>query len=245
MRSLRYAIAGAVLALVPLAAEASVNPSPSPTLDKILVAPPSSDYLEATSNKSGLIEGPFDAAQYATSMSSNPAQAQATLVTEGFVSGYGRNWVSLATQQVLVEQVVAFTGGDGAKLLLARVEVADKADATYQHELSITGIDSYTGAHFYDAASILPNTDGFAFVKGNDYFSVLVTSGKDDTGAFAASQARRQYAFAPDYTIPPSQWPRAASASNTNAVIGRILVLGIIGLSAVVLIILRNRRRPA
>jgi hypothetical protein len=234
-------MAGAVLALLPLAAAAS--PSLSPTLDKALANAPTSDYVEANATASGVIEGPFDAAHYAATSSAKATQIQATLQHDGFVAGYGRTWIQRASQHVLVEAVLAFNGGDGAKKWLAASEVADKADTNYQHAVSITGINSYYGAHFYYTSSKAYG-DGFAFVKGNDYFFVIAVSAKNDTGPIATTQTTAQYNFAPSETIPSSQWPENASHPASNLVgflVVPIIVLAV--LIVVVAFVVRRSRR--
>jgi hypothetical protein len=235
------AIAGTVMALVPLVAEAS--PSPSPTLDTVLAAAPTKDYVEADATAAGVLEGPFDAAHYAAGNASKQAEIQATLEHDGFVGGYGRTWVQRAAQHVLVEAVIAFKGGDGAKKWLAASELADKADANYQRPVSITGIDSYYGAHFYYTSSKAYG-DGFAFVKGNDFFFVIAVSAKDDTGPIAMTQTTAQYNAAPSETIPSSQWPENAAASvSRNVGIFLIPIIVIVLLIALVAyFVMRSRR---
>jgi hypothetical protein len=244
MKRVLYAVAGAVLAILPVVAAAA--PSPSPTLDRVLAAAPTSDYVEADATASGVIEGPFDAHHYAATSTTNAAQIQVTLERDGFVGGYGRTWIQRASQHVLVEAVIAFTGGDGAKKWLAASELADKADPNYQHPVSITGIDSYYGAHFYYTSSKAYG-DGFAFVKGNDFFFIIAVSAKNDTAPIATTQTTAQYNFAPSDTIPSSQWPENASRSvtfNVGFLIVPIIVV-ILLIALVALVVMRRSRRAA
>jgi hypothetical protein len=173
-----YVAGVATAALLPLGAMAS--PSPSPGLETMLAAPPSSDYVEADSTAPGVIEGSLDTDQYiATGNPANASAIKATLQRDGFIGGFGRTWIQRTTQHVLVEGAVAFSGGDGAKRWLAASELADKADPNYSHPLTVNGIDAYYGAQSTVAASN-SYIDAFAFVKGNDFFFVIAVSKTDD-----------------------------------------------------------------
>jgi hypothetical protein len=244
-----YAIACAAAALMPVIAMAS--PSPSPALDTVLASPPAANFVEADKTTPGVLEGAFDAQAYvANGNPPNAAQVQATLQRDGFVAGYGRTWVQRATQHVLVEAVLAFSGGDGAKRWLTASELADKADTNYQHPISVTGIDTYYGAHFFYATN-KAYADEFAFVKGNDYLVVATVSGADDLGDSAKAQTKAQFDAAPAYTIPPSAWPASTSAVtasfayNLGRVIGYVLIAAVV-IGVILLIVglvVRSRRR--
>lgn len=242
-----YVAVGAIAALLPLVATAS--PSPSPGLDTMLAAPPTTDFVEADKTAPGVVEGSFDANQYvAIGKPANPDAVKTTLQREGFIAGFGRTWVQRATQHALVEGVVAFSGGDGAKSWLGASELADKADPNYSHPVSVAGIDAYYGAHFTYAATS-SYADAFGFVKGNDFFFILSVSRKDDQGTFASSQTTAQYIVAPDYSIPPSQWPQPpplVGGFDTASPAAHVLEFALIGgiLMLVAGLVLRSRRRP-
>jgi hypothetical protein len=239
--------AACAIALQPLGAFASL-PVPNPALSGILAPPPSKDYVESDRNVPGLLEGPFDAKTFVASTGSTKADAmQKTLERYGFVDGYGRTWFQKGTQHVLVEYVMAFANNDGAKKWLRAAQAADKSDPGYQRPISLTGIDNYYGAHFFYSKS-QSYGDGFAFVKGNDFFTLVFVSPKDDLGNAAADQTKRQFDLAPDYTIPPSQ---SASTDSLAYNVGRLIVpviflvllLGLI--LFVVAMVRRSQRRPA
>ena len=80
----------------------------------------------------------------------------------------------------MVEIVVAFTGGNGAKQWLQQSQVADMTDPTFQHSITVDGIDPYYGARMSDSSSYF--ADAFLFVKGNDGFLVSTISSVDDLG---------------------------------------------------------------
>lgn len=234
------------VALQPL--EALASPTPSPALSGLLAPPPSADYVEARPSVPGVFEGPFDAKGYiANSESSGKAdQIQRTLERDGFIDGYGRTWVQKGSGKVLIEYVIAFSGGDGAKRWLTVSQVEDKADSNYKRSLSLTGIDTYYGGHYFYSSSQVYG-DGFAFVKGNDFFALIFLSSKDDLGSAAADQTKLQFDSAPAYTIPPSEWPHSSSTANeAGASAGRLLLYGLIGaVLAVVGFVIRSRRRTA
>jgi hypothetical protein len=235
------------IALLPVAVAAAASPTPSPSLETVLAKPPA-DFNELTT--SGTFAGAFDADGYAkTAAPSNASAVASTLQRDGFVAGYGRTWVQRSAVHVLVEVAMAFTGGDGAKKWLTQSEVADKADPNYQHSDSITGISPYYGAHFVYKSN---NTfgDGFAFVKGNDFFLLVAVSRTDDVLNLASTQSKAQFDSAPASTIPSSQWPENANTSQSTAynigrAIGFVFVLAVVVgiILAAVFLVLRSRRR--
>ena len=239
---------GAVLLVQPAAVLAA--PTPTPGLDKILVAPPGTGFVEQPkSPSSGLFEGEFDATGYAkTTGTSAATQTKQALDQDGFLKGYGRTWLSKATGHGYVEFVMAFTGGKGAKTWLRQSELADKAEPTYKQALTITGIDSYYGVKLVDTVNKF-YADAYVFVKGNDLLLVRYVSGKNDLATIAATQTKRQFDSAPAYTIPPAQWPETKT-SNTALDIAKLIgafVIGVvlIGLIGGAFLVMRSRRRPA
>jgi hypothetical protein len=179
--------------------------------------------------------------------SPNATEIQQTLERDGFVDGYARTWTQKAARHVLIEYVMAFGGSDGAKRWLKSAEVADKADPNYLHALTLTGIDTYYGAHFFYASSKAYG-DGFAFVKGNDFFTLIFVSAADDLGTAAADQAKLQFTSAPAFTIQPAQQTPAESAAfDAGKLFGDAvfvaLIIGVILFAFAM--IRRSRRRPA
>ena len=225
-------------------------PTPSPGLDGILIKPPSTTFKEEPKAAPGIIEGPFDAAQYAQGTSAPNATATANLLApNGFVGGFGRTWTSPGNAHVLVEAVMAFAGAKGAVAWMRQSEAADKANPTYSQALTVAGIDTYYGAMLIDKVHKIYG-DEFVFAKGNDILFVAYRSGKNDLGTVAATQAKKQFDAAPPYTIPPDQWPESnvvttspfAGLKTIGLVIGVLILLGLIGAGG---FILWSRRRPA
>ncbi len=235
------AAAIATLALTPLSADAA-TPSPSPSLDKVLAPPPSSDFAELTT---GVLHGQFDAHDWATTNSTGSAatETETTLKKDGFVDGYGKEWGQASAGHAMIEAVMAFTGGKGARSALTAIEASDKADSNYKHANTISGIDNYYGAHFADTQT---NTfvDLYVFVKGNDIFFVVLASGKDDVLTVATNQTKTQFDSAPASTIPTSQWPEnIANKSSSFPVVPVVVVLAIVLAVVVVGVVLATRRR--
>lgn len=241
------AIVTASLAALILPVTAAAASSPQPRLSEILAEPAADGYTEVQQHTPGLLQGEFGATDYASLDGRNFATTMQTLRKDGFITGYGRAWVQQAPNHVLVEIAVAFTGGAGAKTWLKQSQQADLTDPTFQHLISVDGMDNYYGARMSDSNSYF--ADAFLFVKGNDGFLVSTISSADDLGDSAAVQARVQYLHAPAYTIPPDGWPGARPAlfSMSNAV--AIAPLATAGLAAgaaltwLAIVVVRRRRR--
>src|SRR5256886_821288 len=217
------------------------------TMRRATFAAPPSGYSELTSAP---FHGHFTASQYAaqTADASKKASVEATLNREGFVDGYGDAWVSTSTGHVLVEWVLAFSGGRGAQHWLIAAETGDKSDPTYSHADTMSGIDPYYGEHVVDAANKTAGDD-LSVSKGSAGFLVLVASASDNNLATATEQAKAQHDSAPESTIPSSHWPDTQSNSaafDTGRVTAYVLVAALIlAVIAVVLgLILPRRQRP-
>jgi opacity protein-like surface antigen len=235
------ALAAAAMAMAPMAAAAA--PSPSPSLDTVLAKPPSG-YTEVTTSS---LNGRFSAHEYAQNASGvSPQETESTLNKDGFVDGYAKTWVSASPRRALVELVMAFTGGAGARKVMTALETSDKADARFTHTDTMTGIDPYYGVHFAGGGTF---ADEFVFVKGNDLFGVAVGAPTDNVLKPAQDQTTSQFDSAPSETIPSSQWPENAT-HNVPLAIGAIGALIPIVLVAIVvigvgLLLVARSRRPA
>jgi hypothetical protein len=231
------ALALGAMAMTPVASAAS--PTPSPSLDTVLAAPPSG-YSQLTTSS---LNGEFTSHQYAANGTGVSAQqTESTLNRDGFVDGYARTWVLASPRRALVELVMAFTGGAGARKVLSALEASDKADSRFTHADTVSGIEPYFGVHFVDKGTF---ADEFVFVKGNDLFGVLVAAPTDDVLTPARDQATAQYNSAPAETIPSSQWPENAFTGQSLAYWAgyfSIPVLFVIVVVAVIAIA-RSRRR--
>lgn len=230
-----------LVAIAPLTAHATSSPHPS--LDTVLAAPPSSDFMELTTSP---LAGTFTAHQWAqlNSDSATAASSESTLLRDGFVEGYGKTWAQASSGHGLVEAVMAFSGGRGATEALRAMEKGDKSDANYVHADTMSGLGTYYGAHIVVSANSLIE-DLYGFVKGNDVFAVLFVSTKDDVADLAVQQARAQYESAPGSTIPTSEWPENVNpaAAFPIAVFG--VGVGVIVIVAGLVAFLLLRRRTA
>src|SRR5205807_5927931 len=143
----------AVLAVALAPAAAHASPSPSPSLGTLLAAPPVSNYVIDTQSFMR-VQGDFNAAQYVNFLApSDPSQMETTLQHDGFVSGFGRSWAQQGTSHLLLEIVIAFTGGTGAKSWLAASEAADSSNQYFKGAIVVTGVDPSYGGHFADPAT--------------------------------------------------------------------------------------------
>src|SRR5207245_3720925 len=200
----------AAAALLPIAAAAI--PIPSPSLAKVLLPAPSG-YTEV--GASAPFHGQFNSQVYAAGWGTKAADAQKALDDNGFVDAYGTVLVNQLDKHVLVEYVVAFAGGNGARSWLSYTEASDKVDPTFRHADTISGIDPYFGEHkVYPSHNV---SDAFDFVKGNDYFVIGFQSTRDDVLALATSRDKSQFDSAPGSTIPPAQWPEHAGTPPSDS----------------------------
>jgi len=225
------------IALLPLTAAAEYTPSPS--LDQILLAPPVG-YTEQTLTT--LPHGRFTIHEYAVTYGPKVAEAEIVMQQDGFVDGFSTLWANKVTQHGMIEFVIAFSGGRGARSFLSYMDAASKADPAYRHANSITGIDPYWGEHqVYPSGAV---SDAFAFVKGNDLFLMEFVSGKDDVLDLTTGYAKNLYNSAPASTIQPADWPENGGTGNTKEpalAVGGVLVFvlviaflaGGVGLTAV------------
>ena len=233
------ALAVIAAALLPIAA--SAYPVPSPGLERVLAAPPTG-FTELIQAK---FHGRFTAHDYAATYDSKAADAEDAMRRNGFVDGFGVTWVQESTGHTLIEFVIAFEGGNGARSWLAYEEASIKSHMEYQHANSMAGIGPYYGVHLVDPFTQIV-IDGFTFVKGNDMFGVGFASAKDDALSLATTQVRSQYDFAPKETIPSAQWAENASKNDFNDLARILAVVLIVALVAGVgtLVVARVRSRP-
>jgi hypothetical protein len=250
MRRMVCALVLAASTMLPLSAAAVVSPSPS--LAQIMLPAPSG----YTGQRSTVLSGSFISQNLSSAWGTKAADAQRALDQDGFVDGFGMMVVNEAAQRALITYIVAFAGGQGATDWLSYAQAGHRADPTYQHADSISGIGSYYGEHnVYPSHDV---SDAFVFVKGNDLFVVGFESTQDDVLNLAMSRAKSQYDSAPNSTIPTSQWPEnfktpassqgAASPGIPIAVgglIGAVLILAlVVGMIWLVVALLR-RSRPS
>ena len=192
------------LALISTAALLAA-PTPSVSLDTMLAPPPGSGYVAGISPDGAPI-GAFGPAAYASYVAAADSTLANTLSQDGFAGGFGASWREQTSGHDLVELVVAFAGGAGARNWLTTAQRIARASDHYRRAIVVFGIGQYYGVH--NANPGAPSySDVVSFVKGNNFFTVGFTSGADDLALLAAAQARRQSDFAPNDSIPPAQWP--------------------------------------
>ncbi len=208
MRRILGALVLAASSMLPMSAAAAPNPSPS--LAQVMLPAPSTYTAETSS----ALSGSFTSHNLSSAWGTRAAEAQTALEQDGFVDGYGITVVNHTIHHRLIEYIVAFTGGQGAMNWLSVAEAGDKADPTYQHSDSISGIDSYYGEHnVYPSHDV---SDAFVFVKGNDFFVVAYESTQDDVLSLAITRAKNQFDSAPNSTISAAEWPENAKAATAS-----------------------------
>jgi len=238
MRRILGALVIAASSMLPMSAAAAPNPSPS--LAQVMLPAPSGYTAETSS----AISGSFASHNLSSAWGTKAAEAQTALEQDGFVDGYGITVVNHTIHHRVIEYIVAFAGGQGAMNWLSFAEAGDKADPTYQHSDSISGIASYYGEHnVYPSQNV---SDAFVFVKGNDFFVVGYESTQDDVLSLAITRAKNQYDSAPNSTIPAAEWPENAKAATASQgasqdagfALGGLIADAIIALLAVGVILL-------
>jgi hypothetical protein len=242
----------ALIAAVSLAAPpitATAKPTPSPSLSTLLATPTAADYVEDTESP-GTPLGQFDAAEYASFLQPDDTSGvESTLQKDGFVAGYAKSWTQQTTGRALVEMVVAFNGGRGARRWLSASETAARADQYYKGAITVSGIDPYFGVHYAN-----PTASGYAdvvdFVKGNDFFLVGYVSSAADMGDAAASQSKLQYRFAAEVSIPRSDWPENSASAGGGFDAGKLsagalAALFLIGIAVGITLMIQRHRRVA
>lgn len=250
LRSWACAAAVAVAALAPVSALADATPSPS--LDRLLAAPPATDYAQEAQGSS--LEGDFDVTGYVSFLTTNDTNnTKKTLLDDGFLHGFGRTWIEEASNHLLLEAAIAFKGSAGAKKWLSSAKTSDESDRYYKGPIAVEGIDSYYGVHFADPTAPA-YADVVSFVKGNDYFIVGFVSAANDLGDTASKQSEKQYVAAPAYTIPPSQWPERPQNAAVHFLTtlpavayggaGAAVILTVAALAVAAVLIARRRRGP-
>ena len=242
-RAGRVLVVVCVLAMVAAPVASAASPSPSPSLDTLIAPPVATGYADDTTTAIP-IHGAFDLQEYVGFLSpADTSAVDASLRRDGFVSGFARSWIQQPSNHILLELVVAFAGGEGARRWLTESAAADKANPHYVKAISMNGIDPYYGWHLADA--IGPDyADVISFVKGNDFFMVGVDSPVDDLASSVSGQTRRQYEAAPPYTIPPPQWPEGDRTFPFGQY-AALLVLLTGSIVVVAALVVRRARRPS
>jgi hypothetical protein len=231
-----------LVSAVSLSLSVAAASSPSPDLAQILVAPPSG-FTQVTV---ATLHGHFTAETFGTTYGTQAGEAANALTHDGFVDGYGMTWYQASTGRALVEFVIAFEGGKGARSWLLYEQASDQNEQHYQHADSMAGIDPYYGVHLTDPSSNLVG-DAFSFVKGNDMFGVGFVSPTDDVLDLAVTQAKSQYDSAPSQTIAPAQWPENSVAGSLQSLSPPLssLLLILVAFGLVAILVSRSRRRVA
>lgn len=247
-RSAELSLAAAMALLTASTANAAPSPSPARSLESGLVAPSDSAFVEASKSANSL-EGPLTATQWA----GDDVRMLDLLRRDHFVSGYARTWLDGKGKRAASEAAAAFDGQSDALNFLAFLQPAS-IDTNYVRPTMIDSIDSFVGAHYADPKK--PDYwDEGVFVKGNDLYAVYCEAQSDTLGDLCPTLAKAQFAAAPQYTIPPAQWPENASTSSAASssgppvplVIGvaAFFVLVLLAMGGVLVVLIVRRRGPS
>jgi hypothetical protein len=243
----RFVAAAAVVAMSLPSYVASVAPSPFPALETFLVAP-ADPIIADDPGALPFPAGTVSASQWATLTATGTTAEEAELRRDGFVTGIAKAWSDDARKHVLIAAIAAFSGGRGATAWMTGYGPR-AGDPHYVRSGPIAGIDHSIVAHYADTAAPV-YADRAAYVKGNDYFFVFVTSRTDDLAMTAEIQATRQNDVAPAETIPQNAWPEnapsptssAVSSSTGNVILIVFIVAGVLVIGVVVALVLIARR---
>ncbi|HXN91436.1 MAG TPA: hypothetical protein VN906_08125 [Candidatus Sulfotelmatobacter sp.] len=225
-------------------------------LAEILAPPPSADYTDAASSDT-VLNGPFNAHQYAVWLAatqSDISRFEGVFNQEGFKHGYARSWVALSPTKAspgadrhnrLVETVEEYGSGNGAQARYAGVLSYTRGGANgFVHEIETSIPHAFAALIFGGFVNFV------MFVKGNDVYIVRMSSDLDDMSAATVHQGHVQFGLAPAYTIPPDQWldpqpPQTHdefSAAKATALVKGSL-LGVLLIGRLLLFINHVRRR--
>lgn len=228
---------GACLALSP-AAMADTD------IGSLLVAAPSSDWVELDADRSQVI-GPFDALDYDVYQKDSGSSERA-LNRDGFVAGYGREWEQRGTRDGLIERVFQFRTSGGALSWYRGLKLGNQTAKEYKRDIAALGPE--------DQASFgveLDFSDGWRdyrieFAKGDYFFAIHMGSAASDYAAGALAQAQKQYDAAPEPAPEPVN-PGLARANTAPLLVGGGIVIGLIvvvTVAVIAVVAVRGRRRP-
>jgi hypothetical protein len=238
------ALAIALAAAIPVIALAD---SPVADLGSVLAPTPAADYVEATPDAT-ILDGPFTAQEYADFINANGLNGNgvvAAFAVYGFKRGYAGTWVERGRQRVLVERVFEFSAGSGAHSFFGNNKLGAQTSKIYTGDIDTSAVPKSFGVRADEKG-----TSEFIalFEKGNDVYEVLMASQTEDLTPELQAQLLAQYRFAPDQTIPKSQWTSSftAGVSNspafvTGAILAGVVILALM-LGVVVLVIALVRR---
>jgi hypothetical protein len=240
------AVAVAALAMTPIAALAVAGPSPE-TMRAALANPLDGSFIEADVGAAGTLEGPFDAESYASyyELAGMDVQTGQTLIrslhSNGFVSGYARQWYQPRASEYLGELVMGFAGSSGAS------SIASASKIRYQQD---QGFQSFVEPHLSKGSFAVTDVSGgyqwtlVIFQKGNNLFAVVQGSTGDFMTDQALAQARRAYDFAPSTIGPPAQSSPPSGLARYIRLIAAAAVTVLLAVATVVAVIVFVLRTP-
>lgn len=248
-RSLGAASIGALAACLTVATTLAATPAPPDParLRAVLADPIDQAFLEVTTSSPGWLVGQFDAKTYIDSFTDRDAQTRQSaldsLVREGFVSGYEREWYKVGGQDWLGELLLVFQNSTGAGSMAEGSKAGYAQDAGFKNFVTASAIPD---AYALTEASLGRQWTVVIFTKGNDLFAVVGGSSSDYTTASTLAQAGKQFQAAPaTISVAGPSAPRVRSPLVIAGIVGASAA-AIGGLAAMILIVAlwSRSRRP-
>lgn len=238
---LAAAVAAAAILLSTTGAMAATD------LHPLLAAPPSADWVDVGSLPTNLV-GDFTAHDYAAFLQANgtsPGQTELDLNLYGFTRGYGLVWQQRSTNDVLVERVFEFRDSRGAGYLYSSIRRGSQTATEYNRDIAVpSSLPNSFGA-------VLKSPDGsfqyrVEFEKGNLVLVVHMDSYQNDLSGAAVTQAAVEYDGAPSQTqVPPGSGQAVNDFFRNLSIAGGVLVVGVAIITAITILLVTRRRRPA
>ena len=197
----RAGAAGAILALLAasagLTAASAGSPRPA-SLGSILADPPSGFVVQADGGNPARESGPRSIDQLSAS-SGDPAATRRLLAGDHFTRAYWGSW-SREGGLVLVEAAVEFRTGSDAASFAGYLKQQSRRAQGFRDFFDVAGLASAYGVHYGSLEGI--SSDQVYLTKGNLILEVALGGYEDAPPDLLLAQVHRQYALAPEHTIP-------------------------------------------
>lgn len=173
-------------------------------LSSLLAPAPSIDWIEAGASNPQVMEGPFTAKSYGDFVdrsNATPSDTASVLDSDGFTGGYGKEWLRLGSNDLLIERVFEFNADSGAATWYEDLKSGTQRQSSYQETFATATIPDSFGA-IMKGTSIAKQWRIY-FRKANFMFVVHADSrkGTGDLEGLAVGQAKKEYDGAPASTI--------------------------------------------
>jgi hypothetical protein len=205
-------------------------------------------FVEVDLGTRNAVEGYFDAAGFANATGTDAAARQSIsdeLTSEGFVTGYGRQWYQPKKSDWLYEVVMVFRDRTSASAAASWNKVEYARSSSF---------DAFVDVHLNSNAYALTETiqdfqwTVVVFTRSNDMFVIARGSNADYMTDRGLAQAQRAYSQAPNGTALPQQSPPTAAFAKY---IRPVAIVGLVGalmlaaaLGVIVFVVFAPRIQP-